>query len=325
MTLATGVLIVLVLTWAASAAYVYHLRGATRYTGPQQYLRKNWPLFAPLNCLLYACTRRGARTPVVAPEALDADLRQGLALLRGNWTVIRDEALALHARGRLEAPVRGAPASFDVGFRTFYKRGWSRFYLHWYGYTHPSARAECPRTLELLARTPGVQAAMFSILPPGGQLTLHADPMACSLRWHLGLATPGDDACFIAIDGERRSWRDGEEFVFDQTFLHHARNDTAEPRLILMADVRRPMAWPGRWLNVPYRWLSRLLLAPNDARDGRGAASAVFAAVAPAIAAGRRLHARAPVAYAVVKWTVNALLVAGVLAAAWWGLRFVTG
>ncbi|MGT2494830.1 aspartyl/asparaginyl beta-hydroxylase domain-containing protein [Cupriavidus basilensis] len=34
-----------------------------------------------------------------------------------------------------------------------------------------------------------------------------ATAFAGSLRYHLGLATPNDDRCFIEVDGERHSWR----------------------------------------------------------------------------------------------------------------------
>lgn len=313
MTPALPIIATLFLIWTASALYVYWFRGATRYTGWQQYLRKNWPVFAPLNCFLYACTKKEARTPFVSPTLLPQ-----LAVLRDHWETFRDEGLALHQGGQFDvARTKGTPASYDVGFRTFYKQGWSRFYLHWYGYTHPSAIATCPRSVALLAGLDDVHAVMFSILPPRSQLTIHADPMACSLRYHLGLATPNSDACFINVDGQQRSWRDGEGFVFDETFMHFVRNDTDEPRLILMCDVTRPMSWPGRLFNRLYRRVSRMVMTPNDDRDRRGIASAVYAAVAPVIATGRRLHARNPLAYAIVKWTVNALLLALILAALW--------
>ncbi len=314
----------LLLTWTLSMAYIYWFRGQVRYVGWQQYLRKNWPVFAPLNCVLYACTDREARTPFVPESQLPS-----LAVLRENWETIRDEGLALLGGGAFDAArTKGSPASYDVGFRTFYKQGWSRYYLRWYGYTHASAKASCPRTLALLEGLGDVKAAMFSVLPPRSVLNIHADPMACSLRYHLGLATPNADDCFINVDGEVRSWRDGQGFVFDETFMHFVRNDTDEPRLILMCDVTRPMNWFGRTFNALYSRVARMAMSPNDAGDARGLASAVYASVAPTIALGRRLHARNPLAYAVVKWTVNAILLAlilSLLALGAWGLAWAFG
>ncbi|MDP3137952.1 MAG: hypothetical protein Q8N17_16660, partial [Burkholderiaceae bacterium] len=53
---------------AGSVAYVYRWRGTARYASFAQYMRKSWPVFAPLNCLMYMSTRAWARKPV-----LDAD------------------------------------------------------------------------------------------------------------------------------------------------------------------------------------------------------------------------------------------------------------
>jgi len=41
--------------------------------------------------------------------------------------------------------------------------------------------------------------------------------------------------------GEPYSWRDGEDFMFDETYLHYAENETYDPRIILFCDVARPM------------------------------------------------------------------------------------
>ena len=67
------------------------------------------------------------------------------------------------------------------------------------------------------------------------------DPYAGSLRYHLGLVTPNDDACYIDVDGERHSWRDGQGVVFDETYIHEAYNQTTQNRIILFCDVERPL------------------------------------------------------------------------------------
>ena len=159
-------------------AYVYRYRGTARYASVREYVRKAWPIFAPLNCMLYVFTEKRARRVFM-------DLREfpELNQIQAQWTTIRDEALALQAAGYFnKAKDPDTPAYFDVGFRTFFKYGWSRFYLNWYGHTHESALALCPKTVEILSRVRSVNGAMFSLLPPGGQLTRHIDPLAISLR-----------------------------------------------------------------------------------------------------------------------------------------------
>lgn len=200
---------------AASVAYVYRFRGEARYESFAEYFRKGWPIFSPLNCALYLTTRpRGSKA------ILDTAAFPELELLRQNWQSIRDEGLALLHQNYFDATKRpGTAGYYDVGFRTFFKYGWSRFYLNWYGYTHHSASRLCPKTVELLKRVPAVHGAMFAYLPKRSALTRHADPVAVSLRYHLGLATPNSDDCFINVDGRSLSWRDGEALMFDETYL----------------------------------------------------------------------------------------------------------
>lgn len=300
-TLALGLLAVYA---AGCIAYVYWWRGRVRYPGFGMYLRKSWPVFAPFNCVLYMATRRFARRPVVDGAYLD-----GLSILRAHWPRIREEALALCASGALDATSRPGSAGYhDLGFRTFYKRGWKKFYLSWYGTPHRSAQRLCPETLWLLAQVPGIRAAMFSVLPPGAELTLHSDPLACSFRYHLGLATPNDDACFIDVDGQALSWRDGRDFVFDETYPHYARNGTDRLRLILMCDVERPMNPLGRAFNRVYAQLARALAVPNTGEDRRGFLTGVFAAIAPWRTRAVALKSRRRGVYLLLKYSLNAAL-----------------
>ena len=88
----------------------------------------------------------------------------------------------------------------DLGFNSFFKSGWKRFYLKWYDDFLPSARSiYARRRLHCLERIPSVHAAMFAILPPGARLPSHRDPFAGSLRYHLGLSTPNSELCRISV------------------------------------------------------------------------------------------------------------------------------
>jgi beta-hydroxylase len=302
-------LFILAALLTASIVYVYRFRGASRYENLAEYFRKGWPIFSPMNCALYMTTLpRGSKAfldPAEFPE---------LELLRENWETIRDEGLELVRQNYFDVTKRpGTAASYDVGFRTFFKYGWSRFYLNWYGYTHHSAQRLCPKTVELLRKVPAVQGAMFAFLPRGSQLTRHADPIAVSLRYHLGLATPNSDACYINVDGRNQSWRDGEVLMFDETYLHYVRNDTDADRLILMCDVKRPLNPLGAMFNFVYQGLTRASVVPNTPEDRRGLANRVFAALAPLLARSKALKATNRPLYLAVKWSVNSLLLLTVL------------
>ena len=100
---------------------------------------------------------------------------------------------------------------------------------------------------------PSIKGAMFAMLPPGARLGKHRDPFAGSLRYHMGLQTPNDDACFIEVDGTKYSWRDGEVVMFDETFIHYAENQTDENRIILFLDIKRPVTFaPIDWINTVF-------------------------------------------------------------------------
>lgn len=308
----------LVVFCIGSIVYVYAWRGEERYTSFSQYLRKGWPVFSPMNCLLYLFTRPRARTAPI----LDVRRFPELAELAANWETIRREALQLYrseAFDQTSDPENSA--YYDVGFRTFYKYGWRKFYLSWYGTTLNSAARSCPETVGLIERIPGVNGAMFSLLPVGAKLTRHADPVACSLRYHLGLSTPNDPACYINIDGEDYVWQDGEAMLFDETYLHFAHNDSVEDRLILMCDINRPTWLLGSWVNGLYRAFMRLTVVPNTKDDQRGLFNSIFAGIAPRLGEIRALKQTDPRRYKTIKYTVNSvllLLIAALVAGPVW-------
>jgi len=285
------------------AVYV-HLRGRVRLR-PWRQMTDHSSFLAPLNVLLYACSRVDAR-PYAPLDAFPE-----LAPLAAQWQTIRAEALALRAAQRIRASDRYD----DVGFNSFFRRGWKRFYLKWYDDAHPSARELCPATTEILRAIPSVKAAMFAELPPGGHLRKHRDPYAGSLRYHLGLVTPGDDACYIEVDGRRYSWRDGEAVVFDETFIHRAENATPHDRIILFCDIERPMKY--RWATALNRFVARRFIAsaasPNMDGDRTGALNRAFGAFYKVRLYAKRVRKTRKKLYYTIKFSVIALILAAIL------------
>jgi beta-hydroxylase len=215
------------------ATMYVHFRGKERRSLLRQIGDHN-TLVAPYNLFMYWFSA------VPAKPILNVSDFPELATLRSNWQTIRDEALQLLSRGQINA----GTGHNDFGFSSFYKSGWRRFYLKWYDSPLPSAVANCPQTVALVEKIPGINAAMFAVLPPGAKLNPHRDPFAGSLRYHLGLSTPNDDRCRIYIDGQMYSWRDGDDILFDETYVHSAVNDTETTRVILFCDVERPLHTP---------------------------------------------------------------------------------
>ena len=287
-----------------SLGYVFAVRGQTRYTGLGEYLRKGWPLFSPFNCLLYLFTEKRA-----AKNFADLTDFPELAEIQANWETIQKEALDVYNQAYFDRTTDKDNAShYDLGFRTFYKYGWSKFYITWYGYTHKSSQRLMPETVKLLENIPTVNGAMLTTLPPGGKLTRHLDPLACSLRYHLGLKTPNDDNCFINVDGQLYSWRDGEAMLFDETYIHFVENQTDKPRLILMCDVERPMGVLGKIVNFFYKGLTRLTVVPNTKEDDQGFVNKTFAGLAPLNKKLQGLKESNRPLYLLIKWSINLFL-----------------
>lgn len=236
---------------------VVHFRGKVRHKLSRQLLDHS-TIMGPYNCFVYA-TSAVPNTPYVPMERFPE-----LAPLSEHWQTIRDEALQLMDDGY----VRAAAGHTDLAFHSFFKTGWKRFYLKWYGESLPSAAELCPKTVDLVNRIPSLNAVMFAMLPPDGHLGKHRDPFAGSLRYHLGLSTPNDDRCYINVDGENYSWRDGEAVVFDETFIHHAENKTDTPRMILFCDVERPLRW--RWAQAVNRLFKRIAMKAAASQNLEG-------------------------------------------------------
>jgi beta-hydroxylase len=259
---------------------------------------------APYNVLMYLFSAVPNR-PILQQESLPE-----LTLLRDNWQVIREEALALFARGQIKA----ADKYNDWGFNSFFRTGWKRFYLKWYDQALPSALANCPKTVELVNAIPSIKGAMFANLPSGGRLVQHRDPYAGSLRYHLGLVvptTPGE--CRIFIDGLEHSWREGEDLLFDETYLHYAENTTTEDRLILFCDVERPLHTQA--MTAVNRWVSRNVInesaTQNEEGERVGWLNRIFGYVYHVRLVGKRMKAWNKRVYYAVKY----LLLGGILAA----------
>lgn len=280
---------------------VVHFRGRVRHRFARQALDHS-SFFAPLNCFMYAFS--------AVPNKPYLDLKDfpELQVLLARSDEIRAEAQRLFGDGHIKA----SDKYDDAGFNSFFKTGWTRFYLKWYGAKHPSAQQYCPVTAAMVANIPSIKAAMFTSLPPGSKLPSHRDPYAGSLRFHLGLMTPNSPDCFIEVDGERYYWKDGEAVMFDETFIHYAQNKTDENRVIFFADIERPMRyrWAQRINHVIGGFLLRAAAAPNQEGDSTGGINRVFGGIYAFRRMGKAIKRKNQTVYYILKWALVALLFA---------------
>ena len=207
-----------------------HFRGKESLPFKRQILDHS-TFFAPYNLLMDAFSKHPCN-PI-----LERSDFPHLDPLKEHYKTIKLEASSLYQSG----DIRSAEKHNDIAFNSFFRTGWTRFHIKWYDKLMPSAIEKCPKTSALIASIPEINSAMFAVLPEKGRLGKHRDPFGGSLRYHLGLDTPNSDDCYILIDDQMYSWRDGEDIVFDETFVHSAMNNTTKPRIILFCDVTRPL------------------------------------------------------------------------------------
>jgi len=278
---------------------IVHYRGKVRYKFFRQ-LTDHSTFMAPINMPMYALS--GVENK---PYISTANFPQ-LSLLKHHWQTIRDEALQLER----EALIRGSDQYNDMGFNSFFRRGWKRFYLKWYNDFHPSAKKYCPQTIRLIREIPEIKAAMFAVLPAGSELLQHRDPYAGSLRYHLGLITPNSEKCHIVVDGQSYAWKDGDDVLFDETYVHYAENKTDTDRIILFCDIERPVKTMfGRAWNKFFGWfIMAAAVSPNMGDDKTGNINKAFKYVYSIRLLGKRIKAYNRNLYYAVKYLLLLLI-----------------
>jgi beta-hydroxylase len=154
-------------------------------------------------------------------------------ILKKNWKIIRKEALNIYKSGKATL------IKNDEFFDKIADDGWKKFYIKWYGPIVEEAYSLCPKTTKIISEIPEIKLAMFSILEPGSKIPIHAGPFKGCLRYHLGLNC--SKGAFITIDGCKYEWKNGEDVLFDDTFMHEVQNNSNDVRIILFCDIERNM------------------------------------------------------------------------------------
>ncbi|MGN6510200.1 MAG: aspartyl/asparaginyl beta-hydroxylase domain-containing protein [Chitinophaga sp.] len=118
-----------------------------------------------------------------------------------------------------------------------YNEGWNVFGLRFAGKNIESAHAICPAISAFINRHDSlIETAGFSILEPGTIIKPHVGYTDRVLRCHLGIQIPEGD-CRLRVAGIEKKWKEGEAFIFDDTFVHDAWNKTGEVRIVMLLDL----------------------------------------------------------------------------------------
>ncbi|HEV2638663.1 MAG TPA: aspartyl/asparaginyl beta-hydroxylase domain-containing protein [Actinocrinis sp.] len=174
-----------------------------------------------------------SRFRIMSPYALFPEARK----LDAQFDQIKAEVVklvstrAVRPYGDID-PLRAAEVSTD----------WRLYYAYMLGKTNPHAYADCPTFVDFAERTPAVVNAIIAVLEPGVTLKAHEGPYAGILRYHLPLTVPENNPPRLRVEKEMYTWKEGEPILIDDTFEHEVYNDSDGQRVMLIVDIRRPMA-----------------------------------------------------------------------------------
>ncbi len=183
---------------------------------------------------------------------LDAKQFPALDAFSEHWEEIRDEVKEiLKHREAVPAFEEVSPDQMKIAKGKL----WRTFILFGFGTKLEKNCKQAPVTTKLLEAVPNLQTAWFSIMSPRYHVAKHKGVTKSILRAHLGLMIPKDaENCRMRVDQEICVWREGEIFVFDDTYEHEVWNDTDDERVILLFDFDRPMRPWGRFINKVFVW-----------------------------------------------------------------------
>ncbi len=144
------------------------------------------------------------------------------------------------------------------------QNNWQTLYLRAYN-KNTSIVDYFPKTMSLINQCP-CTLAFFSVIGPHTKLEPHIGIYKGVLRYHLGLIVPKKwNQCFINVNGQILHWRDGEDIMFDDMFLHHVENNTDEPRVILFLDIKRDFNNP--FLNLMNNFFLQFVKSNDVLKD----------------------------------------------------------
>ena len=170
-------------------------------------------------------------------EFIETDDLEWAKILRQNYIVIRDEYLNYVTN--IRKPKRHREIDKVQRFYDSSSVPWDVVMLRLF-YREANDVIHFPKTFELINKhLPTCSVVMFSILHPKKYIPKHRGPYSGAYRYHLGLITSNTDEAFIEVEGERRSWYDGQDLMFDDTLQHLAYNDADVSRVVLFLDIAR--------------------------------------------------------------------------------------
>lgn len=158
--------------------------------------------------------------------------------LECNAAIIREELDALPACMFVRSRHRFVPTGGKEALaRMVHAEGWDVFAIYRFGRVIRANANLFPRTTRIVGTIPGVLTAGFSRLAGGAHIKPHSGTSDL-VRCHLGLVIP--PSCRFRVGNEIRQWEENKCLLFDNLVEHEVWNDSAEDRVVLVADFAKP-------------------------------------------------------------------------------------
>jgi aspartyl/asparaginyl beta-hydroxylase (cupin superfamily) len=242
---------------ALAAARLAAARWATRHVRHMTAKQKKALLKKSINNVFTWFEERGHLDPAPAFIYDYHSLYPELKLLEEGYDDVRAECeQLLQIKDKLTDTSKLGGAYTQRGIHVIQ---WKTFLFKSGKFVEPNCEL-APKTAAILRKIPGCYTAFFSILDPDQYITPHWGYYKGFLRYHLGVVIPNDNAngeCYLRVNsdpkvnevrdpeavdkGEVYYWRNGEGIVFNDNYLHDARNASNEIRVVLWLDMRRRM------------------------------------------------------------------------------------
>lgn len=169
----------------------------------------------------------------------DSKAWQVVRVLEEHAAEIRDEVLAAYHAGKLSDQYEYDSVA-DLPLRGH----WAEINILRQGMPQSRIVELLPITSRVVLSIPDAVTMVHggskvSVIDGGSLVRPHTGCCNSRLRVHMGITVPDD--CGIIVDGEERSWVEGQCMVFDDSFVHSVWQNSTEVRIILIVDIWHPM------------------------------------------------------------------------------------
>lgn len=141
-----------------------------------------------------------------------------------------------------ELLINGSGDEMQMYFnRSLVDGDWRVLHLINWGVKNEQVLSRFPVISSLLKQVPLVTSAAISRLQSCSRINPHIGDTNAVVRCHFGLKIPSKlPECGLEVNGEKRSWKEGEWVAFCDAHEHSAWNNSSEARYVLIIDILLP-------------------------------------------------------------------------------------